>query len=153
MTSVVVTRAGDDETATLAALRYRWRVEEAGERAGDASEFEARFLQWYDAHRGTHHGYLALDDGAAIGCAWLCVINRIPGPERFVRRGGILQSVYVEPAHRNRGIGEQLIGRIVDDARALNLDYLMVHPSARAFSFYRRLGFDKSEKLLELRLG
>lgn len=154
MTGVtVVCRAGDDDATTLAALRYRWRVHEGGERAVDASEFEARFLEWYEAHRGTHRGSLAVRDGDAVGCAWLCVIDRIPGPEKFVRRAGVLQSVYVESAHRNQGIGGELVGLVVDDARALHLDYLMVHPSRRSFSFYRRLGFGETEQLLELRLS
>ncbi len=151
MTGARFTRANDDDLSALAWLRHRWRVEEAGETGEEVASFEARFREWYGAHRSTHVGYLASVGSIAVGCAWLCVIDRIPSPERFVRRGGMLQSVYVEPARRNGGVGEGLIRRMIDDARAMKLDYVMVHPSARSFPFYRRLGFSDAENLLELR--
>jgi hypothetical protein len=40
---------------------------------------------------------------------------------------------------------------MVSEARAMNLDYLSVHPSERSFAFYRRLGFDAGDRALELR--
>ncbi len=144
-------RAGEGDLAQLAALRYEWRIGEAGERGAGAALFEEQFREWYDAHRATHVGYLATLDAAAIGCAWLCTIERVPGPEKLIRRAGILQSVYVVPPQRNRGVGEGLVRRIIEDAKEGELDYLMVHPSTPSFSFYRRLGFVESEKLLELR--
>jgi GNAT superfamily N-acetyltransferase len=143
--------AGDSDLAQLAALRYRWRVEEAGERGEGEALFVEKLREWYDAHRATHAGYLATLDGNAIGCAWLCTIDRVPGPGRFVRRAGILQSVYVAPPQRNRGVGEGLIRLTIEEAKERGFDYLMVHPSMASFSFYRRLGFVESEKLLELR--
>jgi L-amino acid N-acyltransferase YncA len=148
---VTFARAGEGDLAQLAALRYRWRVEEAGERGEGEGRFEAQFREWFGAHRATHAGYLAALDGEAIGCAWLCTIDRVPGPEKFVRRAGILQSVYVVPTQRHRGVGEGLLRRMIDDAKQGGLDYLMVHPSAASFGFYRRLGFSESQKLLELR--
>jgi N-acetylglutamate synthase-like GNAT family acetyltransferase len=150
---VEVARAGEGDLAVLASLRYRWRVEEAGERGEGVTVFEAKFRAWYDEHRATHAGYLAKVEGDAIGCAWLYTIDRVPGPEKFVRRAGILQSVYVVPSQRSRGVGEGLVRRIIEDAKESELDYLMVHPSALSFSFYRRLGFTESQKLLELRFA
>jgi GNAT superfamily N-acetyltransferase len=102
-------------------------------------------------HRDTHLGYLAMEEEVAVGCAWLCVIDRIPGPGTFIRRSGALQSVYVRPARRNAGVGSELVGFVVSEARAMELDYLGVHPSERSFDFYRRLGFDAADRALELR--
>jgi GNAT superfamily N-acetyltransferase len=144
-------RASDDDLGELVSLRYRWRVEEAGERGDGIDQFEATFRAWYETHRATHAGYLAVAEGDAIGCAWLYTIDRVPGPERFIRRAGMLQSVYVVPSHRNQGVGDGLIRHIIDDAKERELDYLMVHPSSASFSFYRRLGFAESNRVLELR--
>jgi GNAT superfamily N-acetyltransferase len=143
--------AKENDFAQLAALRYQWRAAEEGERGAGEAEFEAQFRFWYEAHRATHLGYLAMSEETAIGCAWLFIVDRIPGPEKFIRRAGILQSVYVEPPRRNLGVGEGLIRRIVSDAKERELDYLMVHPSPASFSFYRRLGFAESGRVLELR--
>jgi GNAT superfamily N-acetyltransferase len=148
-----ISRADDGDLPTLVALRYQWRVEEGGE-AGPALEaFESEFLAWYSDHRHAHLGYLASVDGVAVGCAWLFVVDRIPGPGRFVRRSGMLQSVYVKPELRSAGIGAQLVHFLIDEAKTMELDYLMVHPSSASFTFYRRLGFVESGKVLELRFS
>jgi GNAT superfamily N-acetyltransferase len=149
----IVLRADDDDLSALAALRYRWRVDEEGESGRDLEEFESEFRGWYVEHRNTHTAYLSFLDGVAVGCAWLFVVDRIPGPGRFVRRSGMLQSVYVKPELRNTGIGTQLVRFIIDEAHAMDLDYLMVHPSTASFDFYRHLGFDESGKVLELRFA
>jgi GNAT superfamily N-acetyltransferase len=150
-TKVVVDRAGEADLAALIKLRYQWRVDEGGESGRTLQEFQAEFLQWYAEHRNTHFGYLATLDGNAIGCAWLFVVDRVPGPGRFVRRAGMLQSVYVQPDFRNGGVGSELTRFVIDDAKTMSLDYLMVHPSTKSFDFYRRLGFGGADKALELR--
>ena len=63
----------------------------------------------------------------------------------------MLQSVYVEPASRNHGVGRVLVTQLLEDARTMGLDYLLVHPSAGSNSFYRRLGFTDADRALELR--
>jgi GNAT superfamily N-acetyltransferase len=143
--------ASESDVADLSVLRYRWRVEEACEQGGGIARFKSQFRTWYEAHRTTHVGYLARAEGKAIGCAWLFVIDRVPGPEKFIRRAAMLQSVYVEPSRRNQGVGEGLVRRIIEDAGERELDYLMVHPSSASFPFYRRLGFAESSRVLELR--
>jgi GNAT superfamily N-acetyltransferase len=148
---VAYARASDDDLSELVALRYRWRVDEAGEQGDGIDQFMSKFRAWYETHRSTHAGYLAVLDGDAIGCAWLYTIDRVPGPERFIRRAGMLQSVYVVPPLRNQGVGDGLIRHIIVDSKKRELDYLMVHPSSASFSFYRRLGFAESNRVLELR--
>lgn len=150
---VDVVRASDDDLGSLAALRYQWRVDEGDEHGEGYDTFEVRFRAWYEAHRRTHVGFLAIASGEAIGCAWLFVIDRVPGPERFIRRAGMLQSVYVVPSRRNQGVGERLIRHLIDEAKDRELDYLMVHPSSASFPFYRRLGFAESNRVLELRFA
>jgi N-acetylglutamate synthase-like GNAT family acetyltransferase len=65
----------------------------------------------------------------------------------------MLQSVYVTPASRNAGVGTHLVQFVIDEAKGMSLDYLIVHPSERSFEFYRRLGFRGAEKALELRFA
>jgi N-acetylglutamate synthase-like GNAT family acetyltransferase len=65
----------------------------------------------------------------------------------------MLQSVYVQPQLRSEGVGAELVHLIIAEAKALDLDYLMVHPSSASFDFYRRLGFIDSGKALELRFS
>lgn len=152
MTDTEFRRADADDMDDLATLRFTWRVEEVGERGLEASEFASQMRDWALRHVDTHYGYLASQDGEVVGCAWLCVIDRVPGPAKFVRRAGVLQSVYVSPARRNVGVGAGLIRVIIDEARAMEIDYLSVHPSERSVPFYQRLGFDTPGRTLELTL-
>ncbi len=103
-------------------------------------------------HRHTHIPFLLDLDSSAVGMAWLAVVERIPGPERWTRLSGNIQSVYVMAEHRNSGLGSLLVGQLIDEARHMSLEYLSVHPSPPSFPFYRRLGFEGEGSLLFLAL-
>lgn len=145
-------RAGSTaDVSPLAALRYEWRVKERGERGLDAASFESALLEWMHSHP-THLPFLALHAGVPIGMAWLAVVDRVPGPEYFMRRSAYIQSVYVVGYERGGGVGTKLMQLVVSHARSEGLDYLAVHPSQQAFSMYRRFGFEETGRVLELRL-
>ncbi|HEY5267489.1 MAG TPA: GNAT family N-acetyltransferase [Acidimicrobiales bacterium] len=149
--SVRAFRANDSQLSDLIALRYQWRTEEAGEKGEGLEGFEARFRSWYDARGESHLGYLLTLDEMPIGCAWLVIIDRIPGPEVFDRRAGMVQSVFLLANYRNQKLGVTLMKALMDEARLMKLSYLMTHPSRESTSFYRRLGFEIADAALELR--
>jgi len=141
----------DAEVSALAGLRFRWRHDEGGE-AGDLQTFAPAFRAWWRDHAATHLGFLAEVDGEAAGMAWLGVLVRIPGPDRFERTSGMIQSVYVSPDARGRGIGTSLVELAIATARERGLDYLGVHPSERSYPVYERAGFARTSSVLELGL-
>jgi GNAT superfamily N-acetyltransferase len=147
-----VRRAGTEDYRTLAELRYAWLAEEDHREGSGREKFADELSRWLIAHHESHLGFLALVDGEAVGIAFLALIERIPGPGEPSRRAGHVQSVFVRGDRRDRGVGSALMQRIVDEARSLGLDYLLLHPTVRARSFYRRLGFLGDDRLLELRL-
>ena len=151
--SVLVGRAGVDDAAVLAALRFRWRTEEAGETGPSAEAYAAALAEWFAAHRASHVAYLAREGGVAIGEAWRATVDRVPGVANPRRYSAFVQAVYVAPEHRGRGVGAALVGRLVEEARDEGFDYLVVHPSRRSFAFYRRLGFADADRALELRFS
>ena len=140
-----------DSTA-LASLRYQWRALERGERGLDEASFEKALVGWMAEHRSSHVPFLASREGTPIGMAWLAVVERIPGPEFFARRSAYIQSTYVVAEERSAGVGSELVRRALEHARELRLDYVAVHPSERAFSLYKRVGFSKIGNVMELRL-
>jgi GNAT superfamily N-acetyltransferase len=145
-------QAGVSDAGDLARLRWIWRAVERGEQ-GDPDRFRADFGNWMAGHLQTHLPFLVEVDGAAVGMAWLAVIERIPGPEHWTRLSGAIQSVYVVAEHRNGGLGSILIRELIEGARQKSLDYLSVHPSPRSFPFYRRLNFRGEGSLLFLDLS
>lgn len=152
---VVVRLASATEPADIAALallRYTWCVDEGGE-TGEPVDFAAAFAAWWAEHEATHLCWLAERGGQPVGMTWLGVLHRVPGPERFRRVAGVVQSVFVLPSERAAGVGTLLIDALVAHARADELGYLIVHPSERSYGLYERAGFAATRGVLELGLS
>lgn len=138
------TRRGTAEDApALARLRWRWRVEERGEIHSDRDMFLDFFTTWTIDHLASHLPFVVEVDGRLAGMAWLCLGERIPSPARMDRRTADIQSVYVLPELRNRGLGAQLVDAILTHARARELERVTVHSAEPAVPFYLRWGFDR----------
>jgi GNAT superfamily N-acetyltransferase len=166
--SVAARRADLSDAERLARLRWVWRTVERDEE-GDWDRFQADFADWMAQHARTHVPFLVEKADAAvgtqtdaavgtqtesaIGMAWLAVIDRVPGPQRWTRLSGAIQSVYVRAEERDGGAGSLLVRKLMEEARGEGLDYLSVHPSPRSYPFYRRLGFTGEGALLYLELG
>jgi GNAT superfamily N-acetyltransferase len=150
--NATVRPAGIDDALALAGLRWAWRAVEMGERGMSEEAFVAAFATWHRDHLQDHQAFIAEADGRAVGMACLAIFERVPGPLRFVRLAGLVQSVYVIPDIRNLGIGRVLVEAVIAEARQRGLEFLIVHPSERAFPLYRRLGFAVTDSLLQLRL-
>lgn len=138
----------------LADLQWRWRIDEwHGVPMYDRIEFRDALRNWWEFHVETHHAFVARSNDEFVGMAWLAVIERIPTPAQFHRLGGHVQSVFVIPNLRGRGIGSALMRRLIDRANELGLGWLLVHPSEHSFKFYRTHDFVPTGRFLELRLA
>lgn len=115
--------------------------------------FSASLAEWMNDHRSSHIPYLAERGDEAIGMTWLALVERVPGPRRFVRRSAYIQSSYVIPSERSRGVGTLLMTFVLGHARSLGCDYVAVHPSERSFEFYRHLGLVGTDRVLEIRFS
>jgi len=88
------------------------------------------------AHAGF---FVALDQDQVIGY----LLTRRCCPLALRRRGGIA-SIAVDAAHRNRGVGRQLLGHALAHlARAgvVEVDLEVKQDNHRAIAFYQRAGF------------
>jgi ribosomal protein S18 acetylase RimI-like enzyme len=144
---IQVRRAGPVDAPALARLRWQWRVDERSE-VGDISResFLTFFAEWAIDHFATHVPFLAEADGRIAGMAWLVLIDRPPSPARLDRRGAEIQSVYVIPELRGKGVGEALMAAIRRHANDRELGHLTVHSAKAAIGFYERLGFVHDEQ-------
>lgn len=146
---VVVRRGTAEDAPALARLRWRWRAEERGE-SGDMSResFVDFFTTWALDHAGNHVPFVAEADGRLAGMAWLALSERVPSPRALDRRTGDIQSVYVIPELRGRGVGDALMAALIRHARAIELGHLTVHSATSAIGFYKKLGFLHNEQWL-----
>jgi ribosomal protein S18 acetylase RimI-like enzyme len=151
---VEVRAATEADFEALADLQWQWRIEEwHGAPKFERQEFVDALRTWMNPHLESHQAFVARSNTEVVGMGWLAVLERIPTPAEFVRRGGHIQSVYVVPKQRRQGVGNALMRLLIETARELRLGWLLVHPSDQSFSFYRTQGFTPTGRFLELRLG
>jgi GNAT superfamily N-acetyltransferase len=146
---VDVRRAAPDDAPALAALRAEWGAE--GGTPDDAA-FRHLFAEWVATHAATHAAWVAADGGEVVGMAFLAELPRPPSAEVGLRLHGDLQSVYVRPPYRSRGLGARLVRAVVDEARARGMARLTVQSGERAVTLYERAGFAPSPRLMRLDL-
>jgi GNAT superfamily N-acetyltransferase len=83
--------------------------------------------------------------GEVVANAFVQGVPKVPRPGRFDDALGYVTNFYVRPSHRNQGLGTVLLRRVVDWARARDLETLVVWPSRRSRSLYSRAGFAPGE--------
>lgn len=84
------------------------------------------------------HTDLLWVDGAAVGiAAWFWTYKSFR-----VARGLFVEDLYVQPAHRGRGLGKALLAHLAMRAQAANgfLEWQVLDRNASAIAFYETLG-------------
>lgn len=106
---------------------------------------------WWADHTGSHVAFVARPAGAdPVGMAWLALVPRPPRPGVTDRLSADVQSVFVRPEERGRGVGAALVRAATEHAFGLGAEHVTVHSDERAVPVYERLGFTSSPQLLLL---
>jgi GNAT superfamily N-acetyltransferase len=141
--AITIRRAVPADAALLAEHRARvWR--EAGGHGDDElvpqipiwTEFFVRAVEGE-----TYVAWIAEESGDPLGSGALLVHLAIPRPRIASDREGRVQSIYVEPEARRRGIARAIMAEIMEYARRKNLIRLTLHPSEAGRALYASLGF------------
>jgi GNAT superfamily N-acetyltransferase len=145
---IAIRRGTAQDAPALARLRWQW-----DKRPGtvDQATFVEFFAAWVVDHLPTHLPFVAEVDGRLAGMAWLMLPDRVPSVSNLDRRFGDVQSVYVVPELRDRGVGAALMAAVIAEARARELEFVTVHSSERAVPMYERAGFRAGRRWLEFR--
>jgi GNAT superfamily N-acetyltransferase len=86
--------------------------------------------------------FCAEADGKIIGFCSYVIVDNLWQAGRIA----YVTALVVDEAARSRGIGAQLIGKVIDDALSLGLKRVELDsgfPRERAHKFYEKLGFEK----------
>ncbi len=149
-----IRRATPDDAALLAEHRARvWREVGDWDEEPMARQIPV-WTAWFTeaVADGRYRSWIAEELGAAIASGSLLVYAAIPRPGSDSDREGRVQSVYVDPNARRRGIARTLMHEIVAYARTAPLIRLVLHPSDDARPLYAGLGFSALDEM-GLRLG
>jgi len=146
---VVVRTATPADVSALAVLRWRWALGDQPAEPAALRDFRSALREWMTAQGEASVCKIAVLDGELVGMASLAVFDRVPNPGDLRRRSGDVQSVFVVPEHRGRGIGRQLMQAICETADNLGIRSLTVHSSEQALPLYQLVGFTPSHLLLQ----
>ena len=147
--------AQEDDFEQLAKLRWDFRMESGEEKAAmSRSEFVSECMLFFTkaVSSGYHTFWIAEDEGEIIGQLFVHKIDMVPRPCRIDDQFGYITNNYTKPAFRGKGIGSELLKRVIEWATGEDLELLIVYPSERAEKFYKRGGFDASNDVMELKL-
>jgi GNAT superfamily N-acetyltransferase len=147
---VTIRRATDADTALLAEHRAAVWVETD---RWTSAELQPQVPVWRDFFRrcmrdDSYAAFIAEDGGAAIGSGGLLTYLTIPRPGFASDRAGRVQSVYVAPHARRRGVARAIVQHIVDLARRKQLTSLVLHPTEAARALYADFGFRPADEMM-----
>ena len=95
----------------------------------------------------TYLACVALDEQQIVGSGAILVHATLPRPQSDSDRSGRVQSVYVVPHARRRGIARAIMERLLAYARGERLISLTLHPSDEARALYASLGFTAADEM------
>jgi len=138
------------DLGTLAELRWQSRTDEDGETPQCShSEFTAACERFLLKGLTSSAYWLAVEDNRIVSHICVQQVPMIPRPCRIDDRWGYITNAYTLPLFRNQGIGETLMRHVIAWAQTEELELLIVWPSDRAISFYRKLGFKSENDILQ----
>jgi GNAT superfamily N-acetyltransferase len=146
MTEILIRRAENADLPEIIGLRSDWTREQDGE--VDDPGFDDRFATWFVRESSRRITWLAKADSRAVGMMNLTVFERMPRPGRPPSRWGYLGNAFVLAAYRNQGVGNKLIGALLEYADDNGFARVVLSPSERSIPFYVRVGFGPADALL-----
>ena len=84
-------------------------------------------------------GIVAMEEGNVLGYASIHYIKKI------TRKSGIIEDVVVKENQRGKGIGKLLVKNLIEKAKKNNCDKIILSSSEKNLKFYEKLGFQKNE--------
>ena len=91
-------------------------------------------------------GIVALEKGNVLGYASIHYIKKI------TRKSGIIEDVVVKEDQRGKGIGKLLVNNLIEKAKKNNCDKIILSSSEKNLKFYQKLGFQKNEFEMIMRI-
>ena len=91
-------------------------------------------------------GIVAMEEGNVLGYASIHYIKKI------TRKSGIIEDVVVKENQRGKGIGKLLVKNLIEKAKKNNCDKIILISSEKNLKFYEKLGFQKNEFEMIMRI-
>lgn len=134
--------ATHEDIVQLARLRYAFRSTLAAPNE-EEQDFLSRCRSWMDERlgNGRWHCWVADDGRGLLGNVWIQIIEKIPTPTDEPEEHAYLTNFFVLDASRGRGIGSELMSRVLEWSSARKVHAVFLWPTTRTRALYERHGF------------
>lgn len=148
----IAVRAGTIEDAKdLALLKDEWSPRATPSRPAKIEDLARDLAAWMTTQGDSVMVRVAEHGGRLVAMAWLVVFPRVPDLDDCARLTGDVQSVFVLPEYRRRGVGRALVQSLLAAADERAIPRITVSANLSSEPLYRALGFEPSPLLLERR--
>ena len=111
-------------------------------------------MDYYHRHLadGTYVSWLAVDGARIIGTSGMSFVEKPPYFGCPTGRLGLLSSMYTDLEYRRHGIAKELLGRVVEEARAYGCGAVQITASDMGVLLYTAFGFKKNGNFMQYKL-
>lgn len=97
---------------------------------------------------------LAEENGTCIGTGIVFYYDSVPSPFNITGKNAYITSMYVEPSYRRRGIGTEILERVIECVKKRGVKVIFLSASEMGRQLYEKRGFTDSKNgmLLDLRI-
>lgn len=152
---MLIREAAVEDLELVVNLRLRFLAEH---RHLGPDEFPASFVkttrEFLHRHldEETARSWLATDQGVVTGVVTMLILDLAPRPEDASGLEGYIVNMYVDRAHRRRGVGKALLGQCLNAATEIGLRRLLLYATDDGRSLYEGAGFVTNPHWMELSL-
>lgn len=151
---VSIRLAAAADAIALAKLRYAFRSSMA-ETTEDEASFVPRCARWMKERLENTNGWrcwIAERGDLPVGNLWAQLIEKVPNPTAESEYHAYITNLYVDEACRGQGVGSLLLNAALGWIQTNDVHAVILWPTERSRSLYRRHKFTAADDLMELLL-
>lgn len=141
----------EKELDTFIEMRINQLREEG---ATEDIDLKAALYNYYANHMsdGTFISWLALDKQKIVGTSGVSFVEKPPYFGCLSGKIGLLSSIFTNKAYRRKGIANQLLLKVVDEARKYGCGTIQITASNMGVLLYTDFGFVKNGNFMQYKL-
>jgi GNAT superfamily N-acetyltransferase len=94
--------------------------------------------------------YIALENNTIISMVILCVYKVLPKLYNITGVIGYIYNVFTVKSYRGRGLAEELLKSIIEEAKKREIKELYLNAEEKAMPLYKRIGFKNIDREMVL---
>lgn len=144
---ITLRKAEHSDIDLLVSLRFDYITEDMGSLSDEEKDvMEKQLRPYFDKHitDDTFIAVLAEENGEVVSTAYLAVCKRPANPKFINGRIGTFLNVFTCTEHRRKGISTQVVNRIIEEAKRLEISRIELSATDDGKTLYEKLGFKNS---------